>query len=189
MRPRVSVIVPVYNYERYIGDCIQSIKNQDFEDWELYVIDDCSTDCSFDAAEEAAGDDSRIHIKRLGINGGYSHAKNEGIVRSCGDFITCLDADDMFTRTSLSARLDFFDQYPELAFVHGRALDIGHKYTLDRCYAIDPRKAKRTRVRIHAQGVMLRRWVHIRYGLYDEELRSRSDKEMWWRLFSNNFLQ
>jgi len=183
--PLVSVIVPLYNYGQYIGECIQSIINQDYDNWELFVINDASTDTSLKIATKMAKTDSRITVISLEENSGYSKAKNEGIIRSSGEFITCLDADDMFTKDSLSCRVNVFQSDPGVDFVHGVAMDIKATCPLEKCYGINPKDAVRTRARIHAQGVMLRRWIHIKHGLYDENLRSRSDKEMWKRILDN----
>ncbi len=179
--PLVSVIVTLYNYRRYISDCIQSIKNQDYDNYELFVVDDCSTDDSYAVAQSFQ--DDKIKVIRLDENRGYSTAKNEAIIMSQGDLITCLDADDMMTKDSISVRVRAALEYDSL-FVHARALTVSKKSTLKMCYGIV--KGKRQNPRIHAQTVMLAREVHQKFGLYDEKLRSRSDKEMWWRLFGKN---
>ncbi|MFW6130614.1 MAG: glycosyltransferase family 2 protein, partial [Atribacterota bacterium] len=89
----VSVIVPLFNYEKYISDCIVSIKNQDYTNYELIICDDCSTDNSFKIAKKF--ESKKIKVMRLSKNSGYSVAKNEAIIASRGGLITCLDADDM----------------------------------------------------------------------------------------------
>lgn len=179
----VSVIVSLYNYEKYISDCLQSIINQDYDDYEIIVVDDCSTDNSFSVAKEFERDN--ISVIKLDINSGYSKAKNEGIIFSKGELITCLDADDLFTRNSLSVRVKCFKKRNAL-FVHAKAVSFRGDKSLEDCYAIDVRRAKRETPRIHAQAVMVKREVYQKYGLYDESLRSRSDKEMWWRLFGKD---
>jgi len=175
----VSIIVPLYNYSKFIADCINSIKNQNYSNYELIVIDDCSIDNSYEIAKKF--ECKNIKIMKTELNSGYSKAKNKGIIASQGELITCLDADDLLTRKSISCRVQaFLDN--DVSMVHANAIDIKGDISLSDCYKINPKKATRTKARIHAQTVMLDRNVHIRYGLYDEELRSRSDKEMWWRL-------
>jgi len=177
--PLVSVVVPLFNYSSYIKWCIKSITHQSYDNWELIVVDDCSTDGSLALARSFESD--RIKVIHLKKNSGYSVAKNEGIAASKGEFITCLDADDMLTSNSVQERVAVFLGKPEVEFVHAKALDVGSGTSLKQAYK--KTKGQRKSPKIHAQTVMVRRSVYCKYGLYDEELRSRSDKEMWWRLF------
>ena len=103
--PFITITVNLYNYERFIGDCIQSILNQTYTNFELIVIDDCSVDNSYKVAKKFEKKDKRVKVIKLKKNGGIGHAKNEGIIRSRGDYIATLDADDMMTINSLEVRL------------------------------------------------------------------------------------
>lgn len=180
-QPLVSVIVPLFNYSKYIGDCIRSVQNQDYENYELIVIDDCSTDKSYKIAKRF--ENKQIKVIQTSINSGYSKAKNEGIIISQGELITCIDADDLMTKNSISCRVKAFLN-SNAFMVHARAIDIKGDVKLADCYSM--KKLRRTTPRVHAQTVMLKRCVHVKYGLYDENLRSRSDKEMWWRLIGRD---
>lgn len=181
MDPLVSVIVPLYNYEKYISSCIKSILKQDYPNFELFVADDCSKDNSYAVAKRFEA--SNVHVFKLDKNRGYSRAKNEAIIKSKGELITTLDADDMFTIESISCRVKAIADN-KVPFVHANALSVQGDVSLKQCYAM--KDGTRDRVRIHAQTIMLKRWVFQKYGLFDEDLRSRSDKEMWWRLFGKN---
>jgi glycosyltransferase involved in cell wall biosynthesis len=174
----VSVIVPLYNYEKYIGWCIESIINQDYPNYELIVVDDCSTDASCKIARKY--ENKNIKVMQLETNSGYSKAKNEGIIVSQGEYIVTLDADDMLTKHSITPRLEALIT-SNAGLVHARAFDVSADASLEDCYKI--KKKKRSEPKIHAQTVLVPRWLHQKYGLYDENLPSRSDKEMWWRLF------
>lgn len=185
----VSVIVPLYNYQQYIGDCIRSILNQTYDKFELIVVDDCSTDSSHAVAQRFVSDNPQVmRLIKMPRNSGYSAAKNVGIMASQGEFITCLDADDMMTKDSVSARVTRL-QHTGADLVHAWAMNMPADCNLERAYQLNPedygkRKASET---LHAQTVMMRRNVHIRFGLYDETLRSASDREMWYRLFGWEF--
>jgi glycosyltransferase involved in cell wall biosynthesis len=181
--PLVSIVITLYNYEIYIKDCIRSIQNQDYSNIEIIVVDDSSSDKSYKRAMGAAC--KKTTVIRHEKNIGYSSAKNSGIIASKGDYIVMLDADDMLTKDSISSRIKLMLN-KNVMFVHAMAMDIGPKTTLKYAYKMNPKKAERRTPRIHAQTVMLSRQVHIEYGLYDETLRSRSDKEMWWRLFGKS---
>jgi glycosyltransferase involved in cell wall biosynthesis len=178
----VSVIVPLYNYQNYISDCILSIKNQDYSNYELIVIDDCSTDKSYDIAKKF--ESANIKILKTDVNSGYSKAKNEGIIYSQGEMITCLDADDLLTLNSISVRVEAMRRSSS-PMVHAHAINVKGDISLSQCYKIPLCKTKRTKFTVHAQTVLMKRWVYQKYGLYDEDMRSRSDKEMWWRLLDN----
>ncbi|MCM1377761.1 MAG: glycosyltransferase [Clostridium sp.] len=102
--PRISIVVPVYNVERYIKECIRSVITQDFPDWELLLVDDGSTDNSGKICDSFAQRDSRIiamHVK----NGGPSHARNHALNHSRGEYLTFVDPDDTIATNYLSALL------------------------------------------------------------------------------------
>lgn len=97
----VSIIVPVYNVEKYIGECIESIIAQTYNDWELILVDDGSTDFSGRISDQYASKDSRISVVHI-ENGGLSCARNKGIEVAKGDLITFVDGDDVLYPYSLS---------------------------------------------------------------------------------------
>ena len=93
MSPRISVIVPVYNSEKYLYNCLQSIRNQQFTDFEVIIIDDGSTDNSLQICKDFAQQDNRfkiIHKK----NEGVSIARNQGLKLAQGKWIAFIDSDD-----------------------------------------------------------------------------------------------
>ena len=181
----VSIIVPLYNYRAYIVDCITSITNQTYDNWELIVVDDCSQDDSYKIAKKFRS--NKVTVIKLSKNYGYSKAKNEGIMLSKGEYITTLDADDMMTKASIADRLSAAID-SDVPFVHANAIRVKGDISLNKCYKIkDPFIQRHPSVyEIHAQTIFIRRDVFKKYGLFDEGLRSRSDREMWWRLFGKS---
>ncbi|GAA0533774.1 glycosyltransferase family 2 protein [Chitinophaga japonensis] len=103
----VSIITPVYNGEKYIGRTIQSVVNQTYSDWELIIIDDCSTDATSKLVHEASEADRRIKLIKLKVNQGAAAARNAGIKASGGRFIAFLDGDDVWLPGKLETQLDF----------------------------------------------------------------------------------
>lgn len=91
--PKISIIVPVYNAEKYIDRCLQSIIHQSFKDWELIIINDGSTDKSSEICEHFAKQDKRIRVFHK-KNEGVSHARQFGLNIAKGEFIIQMDADD-----------------------------------------------------------------------------------------------
>lgn len=100
----ISIIVPVYNVEKYLSKTIRSVKGQSYGNWELILVDDGSRDGSLDICKRAAEKDSRIkvHIKE---NGGASSARNMGIDLAEGEYILFLDSDDWLHKDALSLLL------------------------------------------------------------------------------------
>lgn len=100
----ISIIVPVYNVEKYIRKCLDSILAQTYEDYELLIIDDGSTDGSGMLADEYANKDARISVIHKS-NGGLSDARNHGIEIAKGEFICFIDSDDWIEVTYLEELL------------------------------------------------------------------------------------
>ena len=103
--PEISVIIPVYNTERYLADCLTSVLAQTFRDFEAIIVDDGSTDGCAGIISEFAGRDSRIVTLRQ-ENKGLSEARNAGINIAKGNWITFVDSDDKIAPDFLHALLD-----------------------------------------------------------------------------------
>lgn len=105
----VSIIVPVYNVERYIVETIESVRRQTYEDWELLLVEDCSTDGSRAVIEEylTRTKDARIRLIALSANGGAARARNKGLSEAKGRYIAYLDADDLWESVKLEHELAF----------------------------------------------------------------------------------
>ena len=99
----VSVVIPLYNAEKYIGECLNSLLKQTFQDFEVVVVDDCSTDSSCEIVESYAPKfNGRLNLYRSKENSGSGGVpRNKGILFSRGEYIQFLDADDMLTKTAL----------------------------------------------------------------------------------------
>ena len=96
MRPMVSIIVPVYNAEQYLRRCVDSILNQEYTDFELFLVNDGSTDTSGDICEEYAKKDSRVIVLQK-KNTGVSDSRNQALDRAQGKYLQFLDSDDWIT--------------------------------------------------------------------------------------------
>ena len=94
--PSISVIVPVYQAEKYLQKCVESVVKQTFSDWELLLIDDGCTDASPAICDQCAAEDDRIRVFHKKKNAGVSEARNTGLREAKGDYIAFLDVDDRF---------------------------------------------------------------------------------------------
>lgn len=109
MNCSISIIIPVYNVEKYIYRCISSILNQTFSDFELLLIDDGSTDNSLAVCEEFAKKDYRVHVFHK-ENGGVSSARNVGLDHAKGKYVTFIDSDDYIGSSWLSSFMENNDE-------------------------------------------------------------------------------
>ena len=109
-KPCLSVIVPVYNAEKYIRDCIDSVLNQTFTDFELILVDDGSPDRCGDICDEYAKQDGRVKVIHK-KNGGVSEARNMGLDHARGAYISFVDPDDWIELTMFQETLVFCQQH------------------------------------------------------------------------------
>lgn len=93
-KPLVSVIMPAYNARRFIDQAISSVRAQTMTNWELIVIDDCSSDDTYEIAIRHQEADSRIHAYRNDVNSGVAKTRNRGLDLSRGEYVALLDSDD-----------------------------------------------------------------------------------------------
>ena len=118
--PLVSVIMSVYNGEKYLVQAIDSILNQTYQNFEFIIIDDCSTDNSSHILQEYAQKDSRIKIikkeKNIGIKG-FIKNLNLGISIAKGKYIARMDADDISLPERFQKQVDFLENNPEITLV------------------------------------------------------------------------
>ncbi len=104
--PRISVVVPVYNAEKYIGETLDSIAAQSFADFDAHIVDDCSTDGSAEMIEAFCQVDPRFHYHRSPSNfGGPAGPRNLGVAASTGEFVAFCDADDVWVPHKLELQL------------------------------------------------------------------------------------
>ena len=103
--PLLSVIVPVYNVEQYLPQCLESLTNQTFQDMEIICVNDGSTDASLSIMREYAGRDSRITIVDK-ANTGYGHSMNVGLKKAAGEYIGIVESDDFAEQTMFAKLMD-----------------------------------------------------------------------------------
>lgn len=108
--PKLSVIVPVYNTEKYLRECVDSILAQTFTDFELILVDDGSTDGSGAICDEYAEKDSRIQVIHQ-ENGGVTRARKAGAILSKGDYVTYVDSDDWIDPDTYSNMMAHIEKY------------------------------------------------------------------------------
>lgn len=188
---KVSVVIPAYNRARLLPEAVNSVLAQTYQDFELIVIDDGSTD---NTQEVARSFPPRVQYFRQ-ANAGLSAVRNRGVELATGEYIVFLDSDDALLEQALEKGVAFLDQHPEVAFCHGQV------YTIDEhsrpLRLRRPRGPKRTFVRdgreeiahlilfrniIGPSATIIRRSCLEDVGPFNTALTSFEDWDMWVRL-------
>lgn len=193
--PRVSVVVPCYNYGHYLRECVASILTQPQVEVDVLIIDDASPDGSAQVALDLARGDSRVQVLCHAQNKGHIATYNEGLERATGDYVVLLSADDVLTPGALARAAALMDANPQVGLVYG------HPVTLKS----SPPPPARTRVtswsvwkgtswietmcrsgvnNISSPEAVVRRSVQHQVGGYRADLPHSGDLEMWIRIAS-----
>ncbi len=117
--PRISVIIPTYNHDKYISEAIESVLNQTYQDFEIIITNDGSTDNTIKVIESFK--DERIKLFSLTKNQGVATASNHCIKQAKGEFIAILDSDDIFFPDKLAKQVEFLDNHPHIGAVFSYA--------------------------------------------------------------------
>ncbi|MFD0834726.1 glycosyltransferase family 2 protein [Mariniflexile aquimaris] len=107
MKPLVSIITPMFNSEAFISETINSVVNQTYQNWELLLIDDGSTDRTLELANKFIIENSKIKLFKNALNQGAALSRNRGIESAQGDYIAFLDADDLWKPNKLETQIAF----------------------------------------------------------------------------------
>jgi glycosyl transferase family 2 len=123
--PRVSVIIPCFNYGHFLTECVDSVLQQTAVDLDVLIVNDASSDNSAELAHELADRDSRVSVIDHERNCGLFPSINEALEKVRGEYIVKLDADDMLTPGSIARSTALLEAHPTVGFVYGRALYFG----------------------------------------------------------------
>jgi glycosyltransferase involved in cell wall biosynthesis len=182
--PAVSVVVPAYNYARFLPGALASVLGQTWRDFELLVIDDGSTDDTSRVVRPYLAD-PRVHYQRID-RGGPSRARNVGISRARAPLVAFLDADDMWLAAKLARQLPLFRQEPRPGIVYtrrGLINEAGHDLV---SWEPAPQRGAVLEALLHGNFIclsscMIDRHVFDRVGLFDEALSQAEDYDLWLR--------
>ncbi|MDD2391377.1 MAG: glycosyltransferase family 2 protein [Bacilli bacterium] len=106
----ISIIIPVYNAERFLNETIESIQNQTYKNFEVIFVDDCSTDNSVKIIKKNMKDDKRIKLFKNPVNSGPAISRNFGVQKAKGEYLCFLDADDLWDNDKLEKQLLFMQK-------------------------------------------------------------------------------
>jgi len=186
--PSLSVIMPVYNAEPYLGAALASVLGQSFSDFELVAVNDGSTDGSEQLLADRARDDPRVRVLHQ-PNAGVVAAVNVGLRHCRGEFVGRADADDVSLPDRFARQIEFLDRHRDVAVVGGSVQVIdgqGRASGAPVTYPCDP---ARVRERLWAgdcclaqPSVMIRRSALEAVGYYRPALRQAEDYDLWLRM-------
>ena len=181
---KVSVVIPVYNRERYVRTTIESVLQQSYRHIELIVVDDGSNDGSR-AAIESFGDRLRLLEHPGRANKGQSAALNLGLAHATGRYIAFLDSDDVWMPDKLAVQVRYLEQHADVGLVYGNGIAIdenGHKlydiYRSGHHERSDPCRVLLDCYFLLPNNALLRRELMERAGGFDESLRAAQDHDM-----------
>jgi glycosyltransferase involved in cell wall biosynthesis len=186
--PRVSVVMAAYNAERTVAAAVRSILWQTMQDVELVVVDDCSTDATYEVVRALAEEDSRLRVIRNAQRRERAWSRNRAVMAARAELIAVLDADDIAFPERLELQTRFLEGSPHVALLGGGGYEMDDRTGALRLYAPSPAdnptilaRMRRYNPFVHS-SVIFRRGAAIRAGLYDPATTPSEDSDLFWRI-------
>ena len=192
----VSIVIPLYNKSASVSSTIRSIQGQTYSDFEIIVVDDGSTDGSFQIVKEMTLTEPRLRVIRQ-ANGGVCSARNTGIKAARSNYIALLDADDIWDRDYLSEQLRMIADFPECAMwginyaetindeiirVVPTGLPQGFRGIVEDYFQIPGRVSDL----FCSSSVVIKKSIFDVVGLFDERIKYAEDSDMWFRIIARS---
>lgn len=195
---KFSVVIPTYNNGHFIGECLNSVMNQTYADWECLVVDDASEDSTDSVMESYCSKDSRITYRRLPVNSGPSIARNNALARTTGDYVLFLDADDLIAPQKLQQAAEIIASHA-VDFVFSDYSFFNEKYSvpyITRRFSdeFSPSLVKAEEIKnrlvhenIFAISCIISKAACLKaLGYFDTHLNYNEDWDLWLRASFNN---
>lgn len=189
--PKISIIIPTYNSSEFIEKTIKSVISQTFKDWELLIVDDCSTDNTEEIINNITKNDTRIKLLKTSKNsGGPATPKNIGLDNSHGEYIAFLDHDDEWLPEKLEKQIEIFKNSKDkkLGLV-SCFIDIKDFYNdkIISKYKINHPNITNNNYIYTCSSVLVKSSVIRSSGYFDTNLKTGDDWDMWIRIFNNGY--
>jgi len=208
--PRISVVIPSYNHGRFLRACIEGIRKQTFQDWEILLIDDGSKDDSVELARQIAESEPRLRIFVNEQNLGTYGTEQKGVEMSDSEFVAILNSDDLWTPEKLAKQVQALDENKEaaLCYVLGWKIDDNDKVDETDDVHFDWPTAERQELlpyllyenRVLASSVLFRRqglkfdtscrysgdWVALLNRSFEKPVACVPERLSYWRMHDNN---
>jgi teichuronic acid biosynthesis glycosyltransferase TuaG len=188
MNDLVTIITPSYNSEKFIGEAIQSVLNQTYANWEMIIVDDCSTDNTLKLIHEYLKKDARIKLFENGLNCGAAVCRNIGLENATGRFIAFIDSDDLWISNKLELQLNFMlNNNYEISFTNYELVDESSKSL---------NKSVNSVLKVDYRGYLKNTIIGMSTSMIDSSktgvfkftnLRTRQDTYLWISLLKKGF--
>lgn len=201
MNPKISIIVPCYNQAHFLDECLQSVLEQTFQDWECIIVNDGSPDNTENIAKKWLETDSRFHYLYKD-NGGLSSARNAGIKTANGEWLLFLDCDDIIENKKLEAHSRFFNQNIDIIISGYRYFESSEGVNYKRIFGrnnflpevylnfddtIDIKQLFKIKNPFVISAPLYHKDIFKTIGFFDERLKSLEDWEFNLRCVLNDF--
>lgn len=190
--PKVSVILAVYNGEKYLNDSIESILNQSFKDFELIIIDDGSIDSTSNIIQSY--NSKKIISLQNSKNMGVAYSRNKAVLHSNSEFIAIQDSDDISLFNRLEKQIDFIKENAVVGSYAYKITDLNKEIGLLNYPFFFEKIGIKSIINFKLSPIidpssMFNREVFIKHGLYslDERFRTAQDFELWCRLLNHGY--
>ena len=184
-KPLVSVIMPVYNTKQWVWEAIESILNQTFKEFEFIIIDDCSTDWSYEICQEYAKKDKRIRLYRNEKNSWVAFTKNRLIELSTTDYLASQDSDDVSFLDRLQLQYNFLEEHKDYAVVWWNNVIIDENWNViwHRKYSDNIRSVILKKSPVSHPTTMMRKSDFLAVWWYTK-VKYVEDYDLWIKLYS-----
>lgn len=188
-KPKISVVMPAYNCEGYIGSAIESILKQTFKDFEFIILDDGSSDNTLSVVKNYAKKDRRIKVFRNKKNLQIARTLNKAVKLAKADIVARMDSDDISYKTRLSRQYHFLMEHPDIAIVGSNMsiMDDEGKIVSKREYPTESHRLKKISFRYSPfahPSVVFRKKVFLEFGGYDHRMVPCEDIDLWFKIGS-----
>lgn len=186
-KPLVSVVMPVFNAEKFVGQAIESILNQTLTDFEFIIVNDASTDNSLQIVNSYKKKDNRIRVFNNKKNLHMSKSLNLGIDQTRADFIARMDQDDISVPERLEIQYEFLRSHPNIVIVGNdiSLIDVNNAIIGNRTYPTTSDQLKKIMFRYSPFAhptIMIKKDVYCKIGKYDGAKYPCEDIDFWFRL-------
>ena len=182
--PKISVLMPNYNCERYIRKAIESILEQTYEDFELIIVDDCSTDGSWQIIQEYVKKDSRVRAYKNEKNQGIPKTRNRAVSLANGEYLAQMDSDDISFKDRFEKQMALFLENDvvgsDIVLIDQNDRKVG---TREYCFNSIGRVILKESPLANPTTIFKRELID-KYGNYDENCSFGEDYDLWLRFYS-----
>lgn len=188
MKPLVSIVIPVWNQEKYVAEAIESVLTQTYPNLELIVVDDGSTDKTPDIVKGYG--DRLTYIRQK--NKGAATALNVGTRKAKGELVGWLSSDDVYFKNKIGEQVKYFENYPQVSLVYTdfQMIDGQGKITqvVKSPYYQDRKEFIKQMILgnfVNGSSILAKKRELLKAGLFDPKMKYHADGDMWFRILKN----